>query len=99
MKFGNKDLDAAKQNIAASTEKKAAAEGDLEVTTKDLKEDEAALADLHHNCMTKAQDFEAETKSRGEELAAIAEAKKIIQETTSGAAEQSYSLVQVSTEN
>jgi len=42
-----------------------------------------ALADLHHNCMTKASDFEAETTSRGEELKALATAKKIIIEATS----------------
>merc|ERR1719277_2313475 len=36
--------------------------------------------------MTKAQDFEAETKSRGEELAALAKAKEIIVEATGGAA-------------
>jgi len=44
------------------------------------------LAGVHHDCMTKASDFEAETKSRGEELKAIAEAKKIIIEATGGAA-------------
>merc|ERR1719277_1848338 len=33
--------------------------------------------------MTKASTFEAETKSRGEELKALAEAKKVIEEATS----------------
>merc|ERR1719460_2252972 len=46
--------------------------------------------------MTGAEDFEAETKSRGEELTALATAKKVITEATSGAAAQSYSFVQVS---
>merc|ERR1712228_800218 len=50
----------------------------------------------HHECLTKAQDYEAETKSRGEELTAIATAKKVIQETTGGAAGLSYGLSQVS---
>merc|ERR1719440_90516 len=59
-------------------------------------EDTKTLSGLHENCMTKAQDFEASTKSRGEELKALAEAKKIISETTSGAASQSYSLLQTS---
>merc|ERR1712085_14690 len=53
IKFANNDLDAAKKGIAASTEKKATAEGDLEVTKKDLAEDVAAKATLHHDCMTK----------------------------------------------
>jgi len=89
-------MDESKQSKAASEEAKATAEGDLAVTSKDLAEDIKALADLHHNCMTKANDFEAETKSRGEELKALATAKKIIKETTGGAADQSYGLDQVS---
>merc|ERR1712008_557218 len=76
LKFAAKEMAAAKAGIAASNEKKATAEGDLEVTTKDLKEDVEALSDLHQTCLTKAQDYEAETKSRGEELTAIASAKK-----------------------
>jgi len=96
IKYETKELDEAKTGIAASNEKKATAEGDLAVTTKNLNEDVLALSDLHHECLTKAQDYEAETKSRGEELAAIATAKKVIQETTSGAADLSYGLNQVS---
>jgi len=84
---------AAKKGLDESAETKAKAEGDLTATTKDLQEDESALGDLHHDCMTKAQDFEAETKSRGEELAAIAKAKEIIIEATSLA---QVSLLQVS---
>merc|ERR1719161_1499785 len=78
IKFANKEMDEAKKAKAASTESKASAEGDLEVTSKALAEDVKALADLHHNCMTKASDFEAETTSRGEELKALATANKII---------------------
>jgi len=96
IKYETKELDEAKTGIAASNEKKATAEGDLAVTTKNLNEDVLALSDLHHECLSKAQDYEAETKSRGEELAAIATAKKVIQETTSGAADLSYGLNQVS---
>jgi len=96
IKYETKELDEAKTGIAASSEKKATAEGDLAVTTKNLNEDVLALSDLHHECLSKAQDYEAETKSRGEELAAIATAKKVIQETTGGAADLSYGLNQVS---
>merc|ERR1719471_1559334 len=64
----------------------ATAAGDLDITSKDLAEDINNLADLHQDCMTKAQDFEAATKSRGEELAALAKAKEIIIEATGGAA-------------
>jgi hypothetical protein len=90
VKFANKEKTEAQQSKSASEEKKATAEGDLEITTKDLNEDIKALAELHHNCMTKAEEYEEETKSRGEELKALATAKKIIVETTGGASDQSY---------
>jgi len=90
LKFATKDMAAAKAGIAASNEKKATAEGDLDVTSKDLKEDIEALSDLHQTCLTKAQDYEAATKSRGEELKALAEAKKVVTETTGGAEELTY---------
>jgi DNA repair exonuclease SbcCD ATPase subunit len=94
IKFANEETAAAKKGLAKSGESKAGAEGDLSVTAKDLATDTKDLSDLHHNCMKKAQEFEAETKSRGEELEALATAKKIISETTGGAASQSYSFLQ-----
>jgi DNA repair exonuclease SbcCD ATPase subunit len=96
IKYETKELDEAKTGIAASNEKKATAEGDLGVTEKNLDEDKNALASLHHECLTKAQDYEAETKSRGEELTAIATAKKVISESTGGAADLSYGFSQTS---
>jgi len=96
VKFANKDMDAAKKNLAASQEKKAGAVGDLEVTSKDLAEDIETKSTLHQDCMDGAEEFELATKSRGEELGALATAKKVIAEATGGAAEQSYGLNQVS---
>merc|ERR1719446_198017 len=49
--------------------------------------------------MTKAEDFEAETSSRGEELKALAMAKKAVKENTGGATEQSYSFLEVSSDH
>jgi len=95
IKFSGQEIDKAKKAIAACEETKAEAEGDLEVTNKALAEDIKQLADTHQECMTKAQDFEAETASRGEELKAIAEAKKIIIEMTGGATSQTYSFLQL----
>merc|ERR1719247_269671 len=95
IEFANKDMDAAKKGKAGSEEGKATAEGDLSVTTKDLDEDTATLSTLHQDCMTGAEDFEAETKSRGEELKALSTAKKVLQEAIGGAASQTYSFVQV----
>jgi len=83
IKYASADLDEAKKSSAANEEKKATAEGDLEVTTKALNEDKADLAGLHHECMTKASAYETEVSSRGEELKALATAKKIIKEATS----------------
>jgi len=81
--FANKEMGEAKQSKSGSEETKATAEGDLGVTTTDLNNDMGALGDLHHECMTKAQEFETEVTSRGEELKALATAKKIIIEATS----------------
>merc|ERR1719497_168775 len=92
----NKDMDDAKKSLSASGEAKATAQGDLTVTSKALAADTATLDDLHKDCLTKAQDFEAETKSRTEELKALAEAKKILKETTGGAEAQTYGLNQES---
>jgi uncharacterized phage infection (PIP) family protein YhgE len=80
IKFANKEKDEAHKSKSESEEGKATAEGDLDVTSKDLAEDIKELADLHHNCMTRAQEYEDETKSRGEELKALATAKQIIKE-------------------
>jgi len=99
IKFAEKDMDKAKKGLAESQEGKAVAEGDLDTTSKDLAEDTKAKSTLHQDCMSAAEEFETSTKSRGEELQALATAKKVIQETTGGAAGQSYletSFMQVS---
>jgi len=96
VRFGNADMAEAKAGLAAAQESKAVAGGDLESTSTDLKGDLAAKQDLHHSCMTTAQEFEASVKSRAEELKALATAKKLIQDSTAGAAAQSYGLAQTS---
>lgn len=89
VEFANKDMSEAKSGLAASQEAKSVAEGDLGVTKADLKEDTATLKTLHQDCQQGAGDFQSETKSRGEELAALAAAKKILAKVA-GAAAQSY---------
>jgi len=98
IKFANKEMDEAKKSKSESTEGKATADGDLNVASKDVAEDVKELQGLHHNCMTKAEEFEAETKSRGEELKALATAKKIVKEATGTALDQTVeeSFLQVS---
>merc|ERR1719440_810456 len=95
MRFATKDMDKAKKSLSESQEKKATAEGGLEAASTDLKEDQNTKKTLHQDCMSAAEEFELETKSRGEELNALATAKKVIKENTGGAAGQSYSFVQL----
>merc|ERR1719161_2590833 len=76
IKFGTREMDKAKKDKAANEETKATAEGDLAVTMKALGEDMTQLNQVHHDCMTKASDFEIMTQGRAEELKAIATAKK-----------------------
>jgi len=90
----NNELGEAKKGSAETTERKASAGGDLGVSTKELAEDVKAKESLHQDCMLKAEAFEAETKSRKEELQALAEAKKIIDEVVGGSALNQVSFVQ-----
>jgi hypothetical protein len=93
IRFGKKDMEEDKKALAKSSSTKAEAEGDHAATSKDLESDKETKANLHANCMEKAETFEAEQKSRGEELKAIADAKKILKETNSAsnsASEQTY---------
>jgi len=76
----NKELNDVKKEKAEAGQSHAEAEGDLEVVKKDLAEDKKTLGELHHECMTRAADFEDETKSRDEELKALAAARKILKE-------------------
>eukprot|EP00747_Dinoflagellata_sp_TGD_P157477 gnl/TRDRNA2_/TRDRNA2_177742_c0_seq3.p1 gnl/TRDRNA2_/TRDRNA2_177742_c0~~gnl/TRDRNA2_/TRDRNA2_177742_c0_seq3.p1 ORF type:complete len:521 (+),score=197.63 gnl/TRDRNA2_/TRDRNA2_177742_c0_seq3:196-1563(+) len=94
--YGGADIAAAKEDRSAAEETKATAEGDLSVTKADLAEDTKVLSETHHDCMEKANTFETETASRGDELKALATAKKIVIEATSLAQTQSYSFLQVS---
>ena len=85
IKCANKELEEAKKGIAENGEKKAVAEGDLDVTSKELSLDITTLAGLRQACLDKAQDYEAATKSHKEGLKALAEAKKVIVSETSEA--------------
>merc|ERR1719160_147087 len=90
----NKELDENKAAKAEAEEGLAAADGELAMTNKALAESQAALDIVHGDCLTKASDHEITVKGRKEELAALAKAKKIIQQMTAGATKQSYSLIQ-----
>jgi len=96
IKVQNDNLSSTKKQLAAASEVKATAEGDLAASSKDLKEDEHYLKDLSRNCQKRASDSEVSQKSRAEELKALADAKKIIAEATGGASQRQYALIQVS---
>jgi len=91
----SKDMSEEKAAKAAAEEANATAEGDLAVAKKDLATSQEALATAHTTCMQVASDHEATVTSRGEELKAIAEAKQVLKETSSGAVSQSYSFLQL----
>merc|ERR550514_863351 len=90
-----KDMEEEKSLKAASQEQQATAEGDLAETVKELAKDRESLKTATTTCMSVAADHEATVKSRTEELNAIATAEKILKESTGGAVEQSYSLLQL----
>jgi len=90
-----KDMDEEKSLKAASEEQQAVAEGDLAETVKELAKDTESLKTATTTCMSVAADHEATMRSRTEELTAIATAEKILKESTGGAVEQSYSLLQL----
>jgi len=91
----NKGLDDEKSGVAAAKEEKAAAEGDLQSTTKELANGESDLANSNMQCMQVAADHEATIAARSEELGVIAKAKEILQESSSGAVSQSYDFLQI----
>jgi len=91
-----KDMEEEKAAKAEAEELKATSEADLSGTSKDLSTAEGELATAQSTCMTSAADHEATVAARKEELAVIAKAKEIIQETTGGAAGQTYGFIQES---
>jgi len=90
-----KSLTEYKASKASLSETKATAEGDLAVTVKTLEEDKATKSSTEEECAQVAADHEASTKGRSDELAAVAEAKKVLVETSAGAVGQTYSFFQV----
>jgi|EP00927_Polykrikos_kofoidii_P060398 chromosome segregation ATPase len=86
----SKQMDSAKKDLSLCSERESVAEGELGVISKNLADAIVALEDLTHDCKTKAQDFEAASKSRAEEAKAIAAAQNVVSEATGGAASLAY---------
>lgn len=90
-----KDMNGEKAAKAADQESKSIAEGDLAETTSGLSNDKSSLREASMNCRTAAADHKASQKARNEELKALATAKRILSDTSSGAAGRTYSFLQV----
>jgi len=95
MAADSKDMEDEKAAKAEAAEGKATAEGDLEKTVKLLKNTKDDLATASSTCMQVAADHQATVTARNEELKAIAMAKTFLEDTTSGATSQTYSMLQV----
>jgi len=81
--------------LAETEETKATATADLATTSKLLAKTEGDLKTTQDDCMKTASDHDASTAARAEELKVVAEAKKILQETSAGAVDEAYSFAQV----
>lgn len=92
----SKDMNEEKSGKAADEEQQGVDSGDLVVAKKQLVAAEEALKKLHFECMSLAAEHEQSIASRKEELEAIATAKKILEDTTSGAVDKVYSFLEVS---
>merc|ERR1719492_402793 len=92
-----KDREDEKAGKASATESKVSAVADLDASSKSLASSKQQLATAHATCLSVAADHEATVAARKKELGVIAEAKKILQETVSGAVSQTYSLLQIRT--
>jgi chromosome segregation ATPase len=81
-----KELNDTKANKEEAGEEKASSEGDLEVTTKELKGSGEKQDTVQSDCQTVAADHQANVAARILELKTIDEAEKILRETTGGGA-------------
>jgi len=84
-----------KAGKAEAEEKKAGAQGDLVMTSKELSSSKQQLATAQATCLQVAADHEATVAARTGELKVIAEARRVLSETSSGAVAQTYSFLQV----
>merc|ERR1719413_286076 len=80
--------------MAAAAEVKEASQSDLEMTTKELANAKEQLSACQTTCVRVAADHDATVAARIQELKVIAEARKVLSDSTSGAGAQTYSFIQ-----
>jgi len=88
------DLEEAKKGEAETTQKQSSTKSDVSSSKKALAVAVGGKESLHQDCVAKAESFEAESKSRAEELQALADAKKAIEEVVAGTSFDQVSFVQ-----
>jgi len=99
LKADNKNLADVKSEKGAAQEDSATAEGELQVSQADLESVRNKRNVVNTRCMQGAADHDKTVAGRRVEIATIQKATKVLQETTGGAASQSYSLMQVGAES
>jgi len=92
-----KEMNDVKSNKAEAGEEKASSEGNLEVTTKELKSGIAKEDKTQSDCQTVASDHEANVAARVAELKTIDQAEQILRDTTGGASAASFLQVAAAT--
>merc|ERR1740121_1443193 len=80
-----KDMEGQKSSRNEAEESKAAATGDLAMTEKELADSKENKAVAQSSCLRTAADHESTVAARTEELKVIAQARQVLQDTTSGA--------------
>merc|ERR1740129_1287737 len=83
-----------KADKAAAAGVKTSSQSDLDMTNKELANSQEQLATCQATCIKVAADHDATVAARTEELKVIAEARKVLADTTSGAVAQTYSFIQ-----
>merc|ERR1711920_722281 len=83
-----------KADKGAAAEVKASSQSDLDMTTKELANSKEQLSACQTTCVKVAADHDATVAARTQELKVIAEARKVLADSTSGAVAQTYSFLQ-----
>jgi len=94
LKTDGADFDAAKAAKSAAAEAKATAEGDLAMSQKVASEAQAFLQHVTQECQQKASDVAESAAARAAELKTLAEAKRVLEQSTGAAAGRTYGFVQ-----
>lgn len=92
IKSSGSDVAHAKKSKASSKEEKSMAKGELAATLAELDAEVHTLDDLHRACLEKASSFETSSRNRNEEMKALQEAKRVIEEETGGAEQIAHSV-------